>query len=126
MPLLSGQLAQMRAKALADLTGLCEIHRYTETRDDMGESTQTWAPVASRVPCRLVYAASATARERERLGAIGQVTGWVLVVPHNQDLSSKDAVYVTRPLPLRRFDVSQVMGPQTDEVRRRALVEEVS
>ena len=126
MPLFPEQLAAQRARALDDMPGRCEIHRYTSVENDMGESVQTWAPVASGVPCRVIATASATGRERERLGAIAQVTDWYIVLPHNHDVTAKDRIYVTLPLPLRAFDVSQVLGPVTDETRRRALVQEVS
>jgi head-tail adaptor len=126
MPLLSGQLARQRERAERDLTGLAEIHRYTETSNDMGESIKAWVPVATLVPCRVVAVGAVTGRERLRLDAMAQVTNWVLVFPWNTDITSKDRVYVTSPTPVRAFDVTQVLGPHTDEVRRRAMVDEVS
>lgn len=126
MPLLPGQLARQREIAERDLTSLCEIHRYSESRNDIGEVIKGWAPVATGVKCRVVSVGSVTGRERLRNDAIAQVTQWVLVMPWAQDVSSKDRVYVTDPTPVRAFDVTQVLGPHTDEVRRRALVDEVS
>lgn len=126
MPLLPGQLARQRERAERDLTGLCEIHRYGESRNSLGEVIKTWAPVATGVPCRVVSVGSVTGRERLRNEAIAQVTAWVLVMPWGTDVSSKDRVYVTSPSPVRSFNVTQVLGPHTDEVRRRALVDEVT
>lgn len=126
MPITAQQLARQRERAERDLTSLCEIHRYTETINNLGERIKGWAPVATGVKCRVVSVGSVTGRERLRNEAMAQVTQWLIVMPWSQDVSSKDRIYVTSPTPLRRFEVNQVLGPHTDEVRRRALVDEVS
>jgi len=126
MPLLPGQLLRQREIAERDLTDLCELHRYQEVIADTGERTKSWTPLASDVPCRVVSVGSITGRERLRNEAIAQVTQWVLVLPWSQDVTSRDRIYVTSASPVRAFDVTQVLGPHTDEVRRRAMVDEVS
>jgi len=126
MPLLPGQLLRQRELAERDLTDTCEIHRYQEVINDIGERTKQWTPLASGVPCRVVSVGSITGRERLRNEAIAQVTQWIIVLPWSQDVTSKDRIYVTSPTPVRSFDVTQVLGPHTDEVRRRAMVDEVS
>jgi head-tail adaptor len=126
MPITAQQLARQRERAERDLTSRCEIHRYAEARNSLGEVIKGWAPVATNVRCRVVNTGSVTGRERLRLEAIAQVTQWAIILPWSQDVSSKDRIYVTSPTPLRKFDVNQVLGPHTDEVRRRALVDEVT
>jgi len=125
MPLRPGQLATQRERAERDLIELCEIHRYTTTANDLGETIKAWAPVATGVACRVVAVGSVTGRERLRNEAIGQVTQWLVVLPWNQDVTSKDRIYVTTQSPAQSFDVSQVLGPHTDQVRLRAMVDKV-
>ena len=120
-------LARARKDATAGLTGRCEIHRYTETRNAFGETVQAWAPVARGVPCRITEpTALASNRERLRLEAIAQVGQWVLVMPWDADVSSRDRIYVTSPAPLRAFDVSITLGPHEGEIRRRVVCDEVT
>lgn len=126
MPQTASQLASQRERANRDLTDRCEIHRYGSAYDDLGESIKTWAPVATDVHCRVVSTGSVTGRERLRLEAIGQVTQWMIVLPWGTDTSSKDRIYVTSPTPVRTFNVDQVLAPHTDEIRRRAMVDEVN
>lgn len=128
MPLLPGQLARQRERAERDLTDLCDIHRYGESRNSLGEVIKAWAPVATDVPCRVVSVGSVTGRERLRNEAIAQVTQWAIVLPFGTDVTSKDRLYTTstETLAVRAFDVTQVLAPHTDEVRRRAMVDEVT
>lgn len=126
MPLTAQQVARQRERAERDLTGLCEIHRYSETRNSLGETVKAWAPVATGVACRVVSVGAVTGRERLRNEAIAQVTSWIVVLPWAQDVTSKDRIYITAPSPVRTFLVTQVLGPHTDEIRRRAMVDEVS
>lgn len=126
MPLRPGQLAKQRERADRDLTELCEIHRYTETQNDLGEIVKAWVPLATGVACRVVSVGSVTGRERLRNEAIAQVTQWLVVLPWGQDVTSKDRIYITTDVPVREFAVSQVLAPHTDEVRRRAMVDEIT
>lgn len=119
-------LESQRRFALSQLSELCEIHRYTETQNDLGEPVKGWAPVATGVPCRVVSMTTVTGRERQRLEAIGQVTEWQIPLPHDTDVTSRDRIFVTSTEPVRQFEVSQLAGPHTDEVRRVAMVNEVS
>src|SRR5690348_15195186 len=126
MPLTAQQLARQRERANADLTDLCEIHRYTSVQNDLGETVKTWAPIATGVPCRVVSVGSVTGRERLRYEAIAQVTSWIVVLPWDTNVTSADRLYITSGLPVRAFDATQVLGPHTDEIRRRVMVDEVS
>jgi hypothetical protein len=126
MPLTAQQLARQRERANADLVDACEIHRYAATQNDLGETVKTWAPIATGVPCRVVSVGSVTGRERLRNEAIAQVTSWIVVLPWGTDVTSRDRIYITSGLPVRAFDATQVLGPHTDEVRRRVMVDEVS
>jgi head-tail adaptor len=127
MPLREGQLARQRALALRDLTDRCTIERYTQAQDDTGEVVSTFAALATDVPCRVVAVGSVTGAERLRLDAMAQVTDWIVVVPAEQDVTSKDQVRITQGSSAGRlFEVSQVLGPHTDEVRRRLMVDEVT
>ena len=126
MPLLPGQLARQRERAERDLTERCEIHRYAEVINNLGERAKAWAPVATQVPCRVVSVGSVTGRERLRNEAIAQVTNWLVILPWGQDVSSKDRIYITSSSPVRAFNATQILGPHTDEVRRRAMADEVT
>lgn len=127
MPLLAGQLAYQRQRALADLTERCTIERATLVTDDYGEPTQGFSAVATQVPCRVVETASVTGRERVRLEGLAQVTDWLVVLPAGQDVTSQDRIRVTAgPSAGVVFNATQVLGPHTDEVRRRVMAEVVS
>jgi head-tail adaptor len=126
MPLRPGQLAAQRERAERDLTELCEIQRYITVTNDLGEKVKTWAPVATGVACRVVAVGSVTGRERLRNEAIGQVTQWAVVLPWGQDVTSADRIYVTSQSPAQTFNVSQPLGPHTDQVRLRVLVDKVT
>jgi head-tail adaptor len=119
-------LARQRANALKGLTELCEVHRFTAVQNDLGEHVESWAPVGRNIPCRIVSTASVTGRERMRLEAIGQVTQWMIPLPAGTDVRNTDRIFVTSGGGVRDFEVSQVTGPHTDEVRRVAMVDEVN
>lgn len=127
MPITAQFLAAQRAAAALDYVDTCEIHRFTQTRSSMGEVLKSWAPLATGVSCRVVAVNSITGHgERARLAAIAQVTSWMVVLPWNQDVNAKDLIYVTSQSPTRRFEVTQVLGPHVNEVRRLAQVDEVT
>lgn len=125
--MIPAQVLQLQREwALSQLTERCEIHRYTETENDMGEPVKGWQPVQTDVPCRVVSMNSVTGRERQRLEAIGQLTQWQIPLPVGTDVTSRDRIFVVTSSPVRDFEVSQISGPHTDEVRLVAMVDEVS
>lgn len=125
MPLLPGQLARQRERAERDLTDTCEIHRYGPyVVNDLGERKRTWAPVATGVKCRLVPVASVAAGAVPIGGKLVDQQGWRVVLPYDTDITTKDRVFVTVRGTLRSFEVTQVLGLHTDEIRKRVGVEE--
>jgi len=105
----------------------CDLESQTTIVDGLGEATHTQTVIGRDIPCRLVSSASVGGRERLRLEAIGQVTEWLIVLPWDSLVSSKDILTMAQGTSEgRRFNVSQVTGPHTDEVRRVCMVEEIS
>lgn len=127
MPLTAGQLSRQRARAARDLVDSCEIHRYTEITNSLGERVKTWALVASGVACRVSPVNAVTGqREGIRLDALSQTTNWIIALPYGQDVSAKDRLYVTTASPVRAFNISMVLAPHSEAIRARILAEEVS
>jgi hypothetical protein len=124
MPLKPDQLKRQRQIANRDLVERCSIERASSVQDDFGETNQSFAVLSADVPCRVVETASVTGRERVRLEGLAQVTDWMVIVPVGQDVTSQDRLRITKGTSAGRiFEATQVLGPHTEEVRRRVMVE---
>lgn len=110
----------LRALANRWLIDTCTIQRPTETSDPDGVS-QSWATVATDVPCSLQARDLAPSEQVTPRGGLGLATTWRIRVPAGQDVTERDRVLIGS----RTFEVQGVVA-KTFEVRRSLLCVEIT
>ena len=97
----SGELAQMRADALATLAdATCTILTPTATVDSIGEPIIAWGTVATGVVCRLRPAGQVAALRTQyggffaTPGQTSPVSSWMVTLPHGTAVSSGDRLVI--------------------------------
>jgi head-tail adaptor len=119
MSLTPAEIDFMRAAADALLATTCTIQRAVETRTDQGGTRQTWADLATGVPCRLDVLRGLqinASNEKEIDGALGVVMDYTLYLKHTQDITEKDRVILGGHM----FEVQAVLGDETWLFEKRA------
>jgi head-tail adaptor len=119
MTLTSAEIDAMRAAADALLASTCTIQRASESRTAQGGVRQTWADLATGVPCRLDVLRGLQIRasnEEEVNGALGVVLDYMLYVKHDQDIAEKDRVVLGG----HTFEVQAVLGDESWLFEKRA------
>ena len=120
---MSVPLAGLRARAALFLADRCVIARYTEVSTSDG-ITQTWAAVASDVPCQ-VWPIGSSAAEAVGAGAtLRALSRWNVRVPALTDVTERDRITVTGPSYPggRTFEVQQAQA-RTYEAARDCICE---
>jgi head-tail adaptor len=118
MTLSTAEIDSMRAAADALLADTCTIQRADETPTAQGGIHQTWADLATGVPCRLDVLRSLQIRAGSETlinAAPGVVLDYTLYVKVEQDISAKDRVIVGG----QTFEVQAVLGDETWLFNRR-------
>ena len=104
--LTAGQLAWMRQMQQRILPDTCTIQRAARTVDGIGQPVLTWANLATGVACRLSQRRAVEEVQGER---VLRVTGWVLTLPDDEDVTAADRVVVGS----RTFEVTGVTTDQS-------------
>ncbi len=124
MTLTPTEIESMRAAADALLADTCTIRRAALSRTAQGGIRQTWADLATGVPCRLdvLRGLQITAsNEKEIDGALGVVLDYTLYVRHDQDITEKDRVVLGG----HTFEVQAVLGDETWLLEKRAKLSRI-
>lgn len=129
MPLLGGggspvtppQRTAMRTQVRRTLSDTCTIERNTPTSDGMGGFEETWAPLATGVPCRVVSAGGLSENERVVAERMTTDQPWLVYLPSGQDVTPRDRLVVGVAPDTIAYEVLAVNSGQTDEVVRRCV-----
>ena len=113
-------LAQLRSMTAKFLKDSCRIEVQTETIDEIGAPTQTWAIVADDVPCRILpMATGSMASMSELVGSQESLRElYKIICPYgtalapNQRITSNGATY----------NIIQLVTARTDETDTQALI----
>jgi len=98
--------------------------RLTRTADGRGGYTDTWAAIATNVPCRVSPSnrLQALAEQAGRPGQVGAWAPWHVKLPASQDVTVRDRIVAAgHPVTL---EVSAVDGPRSWEITRNAYAVE--
>jgi head-tail adaptor len=118
--LLSAQdFIDLRATAAETLTETALVKRPTLVSDSAGGYTETAAPTAVTVACRV--APSRSPAELALAERVSAVQGWMVTVPYATDVRATDRLIVGT----RTFEVIGILGAETYETARRCVCVEI-
>ena len=108
----------MRTEAATTLPDTCAISRRTRTPDGRGGYTDSWAAIATNVPCRITPNTAPAGGEEQagRPGQVGAWAPWKIRLASGQDVTVRDRIVVaafTYPL-----EVTAVSSGQSWELLR--------
>lgn len=114
-------LTGIRARRAAFLVGRCSVSRYTETSTSDG-MTQTWAMLATDVPCEIWPTGISSAEGMGAGGGLRALSAWTVALPYGQDVTVRDRIVASdgRVFEVQRADV------RTYEASRDCICELVS
>ena len=92
--LTAAELAEMRSLQNEAMASTCVVMRAALASDGMGGSTDTWV-AAGTVSCRVMPASQrgqSTGREQVTADRITEIVTWVVPLPHDTDVVTKDRI----------------------------------
>lgn len=113
----AGELDAMRAEVVRTLPDACQVQRLTQVVDDVGGTTDTYAPVAT-VACRVAPSGN---QPDERLIAdrITARSAFTIVLPHDADVRESDRILATTLA--QSYEVVGVLAPRSWATHVRAV-----
>src|SRR5262245_15965282 len=104
------------------LTERATIARFTSVSTSDGDE-QTWAAIATDVPCRLSQPTSSATEDAGAANVVRAVSSWRIWLPFDQDVTAQDrvTVHATDRTDERTFEVERV-DEKTNETARRCLL----
>lgn len=112
----------MMQDAVSDLRATpCTISRYTSADDGAGGQTNTYVPLSNPPMCR-VMAMPQIVAEKGAEGRLETVVRWTIALPPGQDVTAKDRIMALGVT----YEVTDVLGPKSNEIERICQVEVIS
>ena len=113
------ELSTIQAAGTAFLPGTAIVQTRTDVSDGQGGYTTTWA-AAGTYGCRIAPAGHG--REKEIAAKLTSVAPWVVTLPHDTTVAVANRIVIGT----RTLEVAAVMAPESWEVHRRVVCQEVS
>jgi len=120
MAISAAELARMQATAEDHLPDTCTIQVVTQTMDEIGGWSESWADTYTSVACRLA-AVQARAAEAIVGAELAAVTSWVLTVAHDQALDETMRVVHDS----EAYEIVQIEDTQSWRTAKRAYLRRV-